>query len=119
MTIFQTGSNQKKLTDYAARLRHNPPAAERKFRHAFREGLPDIAIRHQVVISPYIVDFLLPDHKIIIELDGDTHDPEKDKKRDRALKRKGFSVIRFSNTEIYTNMEGCLCQIFKETKPSQ
>lgn len=43
--------------------------------------------------TPYhrIVDFYLPDHNLIVEIDGPCHDPERDMRRDRrfeAVRRK-------------------------------
>jgi very-short-patch-repair endonuclease len=65
-----------------------------------------VKFRRQAVIEPYIVDFLCPWNGLVIELDGDTHDLARDMKRDNALEILGYTVFRFSNSEIMTNIGG-------------
>ena len=93
----------------AAQLRRHQSPAERKFFRAFRESYPHIKIRQQVVLYPYIVDFLLPAERLIIEIDGDTHDPKRDRIRDLINRLRGYRTIRFWNTDIHNNLEECLC----------
>lgn len=52
-----------------------------------------------------IVDFYLPKpHKICIEIDGDYHNSDKQKKKDFAkdcyLKSRGFKIIRIKNENV-------------------
>lgn len=58
-------------------------------------------------IDPFsrIVDFYLPDEKVIIEVDGLSHitTQELDKVKDfRWLREKGIKTLRFTNTDAYT-----------------
>jgi very-short-patch-repair endonuclease len=53
--------------------------------------------------SPYyrIVDFYLPGHNLIVEIDGACHDPEKDKRRDEWFTReRRIDIIRLTNEEV-------------------
>jgi len=64
----------------------------------------------------YIMDFAIPDRKVSIECDGNYwHSfPEaivRDKKRDTYLKRHGWTVLRFSETEIYKDINSCIARI--------
>ena len=44
---------------------------------------------------------------LVVEVDGDTHtDQTRDERRSEELRRKGFRVIRFTNSEVMTNLEG-------------
>lgn len=67
----------------------------------------------------YIADFCFPDLKIIIELDGEYHfTPEQQKKdtqRTKDLKRLGYKVYRFSNSQILgsKNLQGLVQWIIK------
>jgi very-short-patch-repair endonuclease len=46
---------------------------------------------------------------LVVEIDGDTHDRERDGSRDRQLQeRHGFSTVRFTNAEVMSNLEGVL-----------
>jgi very-short-patch-repair endonuclease len=66
--------------------------------------------RRQVPISPYIVDFLCRDKRLVIELDGGQHDENraKDEQRTRYIEKQGFRVIRFWNNDVLQNMPGVL-----------
>ena len=60
--------------------------------------------KRQVPITPYIVDFLCPAARLVVELDGPPHDnPERrarDAERDAWLEGQGFTVLRFPNDLI-------------------
>jgi very-short-patch-repair endonuclease len=69
----------------------------------FRSRLVKSQIRHhaQVLIGPFIADFVIPDRLLVIEIDGGVHStPEAkayDAQRTEYLIAKGFSVVRVSN----------------------
>lgn len=71
-------------------------------------GLEEIGIsyRSQFVVHPYILDFFLPEYKLAIEVDGDSHkrQMEYDQRRSRRLSKKGIKVIRFLNADVEFNM---------------
>ena len=48
--------------------------------------------------------------KLIIEIDGCTHDfkIEEDEKRQRELEKMGLSVIRFGDKDVKTNLDGVI-----------
>ncbi|MGL4758272.1 MAG: endonuclease domain-containing protein [Patescibacteria group bacterium] len=62
----------------------------------------------QKVISKYIVDFYCPELKLIIELDGLTHESssEQDRIRDNYLSQNGYQIIRIKNSDILNNIDG-------------
>ncbi len=68
--------------------------------------------RRQHSIDRYVVDFVTPDGKLIVEVDGVTHaEPSeltRDKARSDVLEACGFLVVRVSNTDVYDNLEGVL-----------
>ena len=57
--------------------------------------------------------FLLPQRRLIIELDGGQHAEQRsaDEWRSRILSERGYRVLRFWNDEVLTNMDGVLEQI--------
>ena len=71
--------------------------------------------RRQRPVLNYIADFMCKELKLIIELDGITHNSEeaavKDAKRTEALERIGFKVIRFKDEEVLKNMRGVIQKI--------
>lgn len=57
--------------------------------------------RRQVPIGPYIVDFLCPASRLIIELDGSQHAGSvRDAQRDAYLAAQGFRTLRIWNNDI-------------------
>ncbi len=67
--------------------------------------------RRQVVIGRYIVDFACRTPCMaVVELDGDTHASSEayDSARTLFLESKGYRVIRFTNSDLMTNLDGCL-----------
>jgi very-short-patch-repair endonuclease len=80
------------------------PGIERAFLKLVRKyGLPQPQANVQV--GPYVVDFLWPDHKLIVELDSLQHHRrpsvfEADRKRDIYLKRLGYTVLRVTHRRL-------------------
>lgn len=69
----------------------------------------------QKPILNYIVDFYCYKLKLIIEVDGFSHNykAEQDKNRDLELTEIGFAVLRFSEGEIRNNLDLVLNSISK------
>nr|WP_137678139.1 DUF559 domain-containing protein [Parerythrobacter lutipelagi] len=78
-----------------------------------------IKFRRQKVIQDdnhrYIVDFSANEPKVVIELDGDAHSSQQqyDAQRTHFLESKGYTVIRFANHDVLTNLDGVLDQLGK------
>ncbi|HYE48088.1 MAG TPA: endonuclease domain-containing protein [Azospirillaceae bacterium] len=96
----------------ARRLRSNPTDAEKRFWAAVRRGgLMGLRFRRQHPVGRYVADFACLDRHLVVEIDGSQHDPHKDAPRTAALEACGYEVIRFTNAEVLTNMEGVLATI--------
>jgi very-short-patch-repair endonuclease len=74
--------------------------------------------RRQHPLSPYIVDFICLEARLIIELDGTSHNTrqEYDQKRDAYLEWLGYKTMRFANQEFAVNKDGVIMAILSETK---
>ena len=93
----------------AADMRRNPTEPERRlWRHLSNGQLGSHKFRRQSVIGWFIADFLCPQKALIVEVDGDTHDEAKDRLRDDVLAGRGFRVLRVTNDDVMTNMDGVL-----------
>ncbi len=64
--------------------------------------------RRQHVIENTIVDFFCPAKGLIVEVDGDTHDPARDAIRDRRHAALGYVTLRFTTANVGKNMAGAL-----------
>jgi len=94
------------------RLRNNMPLAETILWSKLKnKQLNDMKFRRQHSIGKYIVDFYCPNRNLIIEIDGDSHyDSHEnriyDKLRSRYFESLGLIEIRFTNKDIYSNIDG-------------
>ncbi len=72
-----------------------------------------IKFRREKVIGPYIADFAANVPKLVIEIDGDTHDAddENDRIRTGVLNQHGYRVVRYSNVDVMHNLEGVLMDL--------
>jgi very-short-patch-repair endonuclease len=75
--------------------------------------LGELKFRRQTAVGPYIADFLCLEAMLIVEVDGDTHAHSQmsDAKRTAFLESQGFNVMRFSNADVMSNLEGVLVAI--------
>jgi len=96
----------EKLGAFARTMRTNPGEPEKKLWAKLRASQTGFKFRRQAVVAPYIADFLCPYIGLIIEIDGQEHDAEKDSIRDAYLEEKGYRVVRFSNADVMTNLDG-------------
>ena len=78
------------------------PPERRLWKCLRRKQFRGLYVRRQHPIGPYIADFFIPDLKLVIELDGSSHDSrlERDRARDCYLKEQGYEVLRFQNRDI-------------------
>lgn len=71
----------------------------------------------QKIIGEYIVDFFCPKYKLVIEVDGGQHYSDEklsaDKNRDETLRSLGLKVLRFTNVDIFKNIEGVVIRILE------
>ena len=71
-----------------------------------------VKFRRQHPLGRYIVDFVCLQQRLVIEIDGGQHAGSKaDERRDAALKLAGYTVMRFWNNEVLSNMEGVVTTI--------
>jgi very-short-patch-repair endonuclease len=108
----------KRLKKVARELRKNMTDAERLlWSKVRRKQLKGYQFYRQKNIGNYIVDFYCPSGKLVIEIDGGQHYSEvgkrTDETRDKYLSRLGFTVLRFSDREIFENIQGALKRIYE------
>lgn len=102
------------VTFHRARaMRKAPTNAERAMWRILCRDQLGVRFRRQHPIGPYIVDFLCPAQRLVVEVDGEQHnDNAHDERRDAWLREKGYRVLRFWNLDVLTNIDGvgrCIC----------
>ena len=106
------GYNKGNVT-LAKNLRNNATEPEKiLWSYLNNSQLENVKFRRQQPVGNYIVDFMAPREKIIIELDGSQHNQDDniiyDSQRDNYLKNCGFTVIRIWNNDVYNNINGVI-----------
>jgi len=114
----------KSLQPFANKLRKEMTKAEAcLWKYVLRAGqMQGYKFRRQRPVLNYIADFMCKELRLVIEVDGITHDSklEKDKRRTEALTRAGFHVYRFTDEEVLTNIQGVageIGRIIKDIEP--
>jgi very-short-patch-repair endonuclease len=97
-------------------MRDNMTNAESFLWEYIRSKKLGVKFRRQHVIGNYIPDFVALTSKLIIEVDGEIHkyQIEEDEHRTYELNEKGFKVIRFTNNEIFKDINLVLEKIKAE-----
>jgi very-short-patch-repair endonuclease len=87
------------------------PDAEFRLWCELRNGnLAGLRFRRQHPIGPFIVDFFCPEKRLIVEVDGEQHAAEPNRRADAVrtlwLEAQGHVVIRFWTNEVMTDLDG-------------
>lgn len=98
------------LVGNARRLRREMTDPERKLWNVLRNNQAGVKFRRQVPLGKYILDFYCHSIKLNVELDGSQHYTEegrrKDGERDRWLQNNGIEAVRFSDADVFKNIDG-------------
>jgi very-short-patch-repair endonuclease len=97
----------------ARALRRAETEAEQAMWRALRgRRLAAFKFVRQAPIGPYFADFACRRLKLVIEIDCATHSSDQelayDSRREDALRRRGYRVLRFQNDDVRRNLEGVL-----------
>ena len=110
----------KSLQPYANKLRKELTKAEAcLWKNALRAGLmKSYKFRRQRPIMNYIVDFICLELKLVIEVDGITHQweetYEKDKIKETEIIKAGFTLLRFTDDEVLNHINNVINRIEDE-----
>lgn len=100
----------------ARELRNGATEAESHLWQRLRlKQLAGFKFRRQVPVAGYIADFLCPEAKLIVELDGGQHCAQiaYDERRTGMLQAKGYRVLRYWNNEALVQTEAVLEDILR------
>jgi len=102
------------LAERARTMRGAPTASEELLWAHIRGRRLGVVIRRQVpLLGRFIADFLAPAQRLVIEVDGAYHGERggADARRDAALERGGFRVIRIDAALVVGDIESALERI--------
>ncbi len=106
------------LKQLSRQLRENMSDAERYLWAKIRmKQLKGYQFYRQKPVGDYIVDFFCPRAKLVIEVDGSQHFSDEmteyDRIRNECLSSLGLRVLRFTNTDVLTHIEGVVESIIE------
>lgn len=83
-----------------------------------RRQIDGLHFRKQHPIERFIIDFYCAEAKLCIEVDGDSHadQVEYDQARTAYLNERGYTVIRFTNREVWHQLDAVLQAIADECR---
>jgi len=100
------------------------PQTPKLWSHLRNRQLDGLKIRRQHPIDArysgarcrFIIDFYCAEAKLCIEVDGDSHaeQVEYDQARTEYLNERGYTVMRFTNREVFNQCEAVLRRIADE-----
>jgi len=104
------------LKELARQLRNNSTKSEIKlWTYLNRQQLDGYKFSRQKPIGDFIADFYCNKLKLVIEIDGSSHDSikvqKKDKLKEKYLHEIGFQVLRFRGYDVFNNIEGVVQSI--------
>jgi len=101
--------NHPRLKERRQKLRNKATRAERLLWNVLKgKRLKGIKFRRQHSVDFFILDFYCPELKLAIEVDGPSHlnKEEYDIFRQSHIESYGIEFLRFTNNDIYENLQG-------------
>jgi len=98
-----------RLKQIARKLRNDMTLSEiLLWQHIKGKQLSGYDFHRQKPINEYVVDFYCPRLKLVIEIDGDSHEgkEEADRIRQEKLESLGLTVMRFWDWDVKSNVDG-------------
>ena len=98
----------KHMVQRARALRQSSSVPERLLWGRLRAGRCGAKFRRQHPVGAYVVDFFCDAARLVIELDGRSHDEsyKYDMTRQRFLEQQGLQVLRVSNDRVLADLNG-------------
>jgi very-short-patch-repair endonuclease len=114
MCAFKVSSAAgERLARHARCMRRYPTPSEASLWQAIRGRRLGVRFVRQVALGVYIVDFLAPQLKLIVEVDGGYHAARvgADGRRQRWLERRGYRVVRVSAAMVLHDVDAAVAVI--------
>ena len=101
------------LEERARIMRCNPTRSEEWLWRRLSGSKTGFAFRRQLVIGEHIVDFACTKVRLVVEVDGASHEgrARHDGARDRALCKLGWRVLRVVEPQVFTDLDGVVSAI--------
>ena len=99
--------------EQSRRLRRDMNFHERLLWSRLRSGRAcGLHFRRQHRIGSFFVDFACLSHRLVVEVDGESHTHhDRDRTRDALLAKAGWHVIRITNQDVLRDLDGVVAGI--------
>ena len=107
-------SLRRKMVEVARQFRKEPTRSEDILWQSLRgKKLDGVKFRRQQPIGPFIVDFYAPAYRLVVEVDGQIHEIQKeaDQERQQLLEQLGLFVLRLTAAEVEQALPQALAKI--------
>ena len=94
------------LKNFSQQFREKPTLAEKEMWKFLKWQFPEFKFNRQKRLDNFVVDFYCKQFDLIIEVDGEVHEKQKerDSERDNILEVKhNLKVVRFTNNDVMNN----------------
>jgi len=110
---FQGMPFQPRNTGRARALRWAASPAERLLWRYLSRAQTGAKFSRQMPVGPFFADFLCREMRLVVELDGFSHEArlDEDAARDRWFAANGYHVLRFTNATVLGNVDGVVAAI--------
>ena len=106
--------NKRNKVEFARELRKEQTDTEKRLWWILRDKrFAGYKFRRQYVFRGFIIDFYCSSARLGIEVDGPVHSKQKeyDLERQKVIEANGIKIIRFNNSDVYSQPEMVLCMI--------
>jgi len=98
-------ARHRRIEEYAGEMKFAPTPAEATFWEELAPRLAPRRVKRQVATNIYIIDFVIPEYRLAIEIDGLPHllnrqVRRRDSKKEHFLTAHGFKLVRFTNWQV-------------------
>ena len=100
----------------ARRLRREATFPERLLWSRLRKSATGLRVRRQHPIGPFVVDFYASAARLVVEVDGRSHEDRErqDTAREDYLRATGLDVIRVTNDDVIQDVDAVAAAIAEE-----
>lgn len=111
-------SYRSRLAGHAARMRVEATPSEAQLWSRLKGSQLGVAFRRQAMLGEadgklFVVDFLAPKARLVVEVDGGAHTrlAKRDERRDRVLTRLGYRVLRLPAELVERRLEEAVARV--------
>lgn len=108
--------NRKEFKQRRRRLRRDMPKGEQILWNHLRSNQLGFKFRRQFSIDNMTVDFYCPKVRLVVEVDGITHQDDdvrsQDRRRDEFCRQLGLTVLRYTSEDIFGDIDKVKVEIY-------